>query len=359
VSASIELDYPAAPDLGADPEDDTTHSDLGYFMESASRFPLLGASEERELGRRIWAARARLLRIIRRQRRRKNRSVIELDPRPGRRPATASTRRRLMRVEALAREIETPTRRLEETLRELDDARGTLVEHNLRLVVWVAKRFRGRGFDFIDLIQEGCLGLMRAVDRFDPRVGTRFSTFATHWIAQGIRRALAERSRTIRVPVNRIPEVQKTLSARSTLSMTLGRAPNAYEIASAVDLPQAKVEELLPALGAIDSIDACIRGTDRILGDTLEDRSGRVALDLAMEEETRRTIRTVLDELPRRQRIILSMRHGIDYPRECTLDEIGDALGLSRERIRQVEKVATRAVRDWIEKHRPALAEPV
>jgi RNA polymerase sigma factor (sigma-70 family) len=339
--------------------DDSAASDLGYFMENAARFRLLTASEERDLGGRIWTARARLLRILRRARRREGRSTIELDAKLPARPATAATRRRLARVEVLARDGRGKCRRLRETLRELDEARGTLVEHNLRLVVWVAKKFRGRGFDFIDLIQEGSLGLMRAVDRFDPRVGTRFSTFATHWIAQGIRRALAEKARTIRIPVNRIPEVQRTLSARSALHAKLGRAPTPQEIASAIDVPRHKVEELLPALGSIDSLDACIRGTDKVLGETLPDRRGRLALELAMEEETRHAIRTVLHVLPVRQRIILSMRHGIDYPRECTLDEIGDALGLSRERVRQVEKIATDTVRDWIEMNRPALAEPV
>jgi RNA polymerase sigma factor (sigma-70 family) len=102
-----------------------------------------------------------------------------------------------------------------------------------------------------------------------------------------------------------------------------------------------------------------IPATEKLLSDTLEDRKSPTPLDAAMEEETRRAVKAVLHELPKRQRIILSMRHGIDYPRECTLDEIGDALGLSRERIRQVEKVATASVRDWIQKHRPRLAEPV
>jgi RNA polymerase primary sigma factor len=233
------------------------------------------------------------------------------------------------------------------------------VEHNLRLVIWVAKRFRGRGFDFIDLIQEGSLGLMRAVDRFDPRVGARFSTFATHWIQQGIRRALAEKARTIRIPVNRIPEVRQILFTRSRLAASLGRAAVAEEIANGCGFSCTKVEELLPAIGSIQSIDAPIPATEKLLSDTLADRGRPSPLEDAMDEETRRSVKAVLHELPQRQRIILAMRHGIDYPRECTLDEIGDALGLSRERIRQVEKVAAAAVRDWIQKHRSELAKPV
>jgi RNA polymerase primary sigma factor len=233
------------------------------------------------------------------------------------------------------------------------------VERNLRLVVWVAKSFRGRGFDFIDLIQEGNLGLMRAVDRFDPAVGARFSTFATHWIQQGIRRALAEKARMIRIPVNRIPEVRQTLYARAHLAEELDRQPRPEEIAKEIGLPTHKVEELLPAIAPIDSMDAPLGSSERKLGDLLEDRTTPTPLDDAMEAETQRAIRAVLHELPDRQRVILCMRHGIGYPRECTLEEIGDELGLSRERIRQVEKVAAASVRDWLQEHRPQLATPV
>jgi RNA polymerase primary sigma factor len=349
--------------------DDVARSDIGYFLAAAGRFPLLTAEEERELGFSLWSERARLLRILRRAKRPRGRRSIPLEASLGRRPATPSSRRRLQRVERLGRELAAGTRlrgfpasgargaklRLERALRAIDSARRTLVERNLRLVVWVAKGFRGRGFDFVDLIQEGSLGLLRAVDRFDPRVGARFSTFATHWISQGIRRALAEKARAIRIPVNRIPDVRQTLRARSSLVLELGRAPHAREIAAAIGVAESRVEEILPALGAMDSIDATIRGTEKLLGETLEDRKAQGPLDAAMEQETRGAVRAVLGELPPRQRIILSMRHGIDYPHECTLDEIGDALGLSRERIRQVEKVATAAVRDWIEKHRPGL----
>jgi RNA polymerase sigma factor (sigma-70 family) len=226
-------------------------------------------------------------------------------------------------------------------------------------VVWVAKRFRGRGFDFVDLIQEGNLGLIRAVDRFDPRVGARFSTFATHWIQQGIRRALAEKARTIRIPVNRIPEVRQILSAKTRLGAQLGRAARAPEIARGCGFDVAKVEELLKAIGTIQSIDAPIPSTEKLLSDTLADRGQPSPFDEALDVEMRRVVKEVLDELPERQRTILAMRHGIEYPKECTLDEIGDALGLSRERIRQVERTAETAVRDWIVRHRSELAKPV
>jgi RNA polymerase primary sigma factor len=337
---------------------EVSRNDIGYFLDLAGRYPLLAAEEERALGMSLWRERVRLLRILR---------GSSSDENLGGAPASPSTRRRLARVEALARVVAenratrkgVSRKRLRKSLLALDEARSRLVEHNLRLVVWVAKRFRGRGFDFIDLIQEGSLGLMRAVDRFDPRVGARFSTFATHWIQQGIRRALAEKARCIRIPVNRIPEVRRLLAVRAGLSARLGRAARAEEIAKACDLPRAKVEELLPAMAPIDSLDAPIPSTDKLLSDTLADRGRPSPLEQAIDAETRGAVWAVLRELPQRQRTILAMRHGIDYPRECTLDEIGDALGLSRERIRQVEKVAAAAVKDWIQKHRSELAKPI
>jgi RNA polymerase primary sigma factor len=337
-------------------------SDLGYFLNLAGRFPLLTAEEERRLGSTIWHGRVSLLRILRRGRRSKRRSgapAIPLDPPPANRPLSAASRRRLARVEKLARAVAARrgsryVLRLERTLAEIDSARSELVERNLRLVAWVAKNFRRRGLDFIDLIQEGSVGLMRAADRYDPRVGARFSTFATHWIAQGIRRAIAEKARIIRIPVNRIPEAQQALRCRAALSAKLGRLARPEEIAREMGVPTAKLEELLPALGSIESIDAPVPGTERRLSDILEDRAPK-PLDCAIEEETRRAVRAVLHELPPRQRIILSMRHGIGYPKECTLDEIGDALGLSRERIRQVERVAATAVKERIQEQRPEL----
>jgi RNA polymerase sigma factor (sigma-70 family) len=374
----LEWELPA-PELDTSPDPDTQQNDLSYFMNLAGRHKLLNAAEERALATALWTARRRLLRILR-QARADSDEAAPIGTAAPTRPVTPSTRRRLAAVEKLARDLSAAltapgnaaraegfTRArlrdlapvLNETLQEMDETRRELVERNLRLVVWVAKSFRGRGFDFIDLIQEGNLGLMRAVDRFDPAVGARFSTFATHWIQQGIRRALAEKARMIRIPVNRIPEVRQTLYARAHLAEELDRQPRPEEIAKEIGLPTHKVEELLPAIAPIDSMDAPLGSSERKLGDLLEDRTTPTPLDDAMEAETQRAIRAVLHELPDRQRVILCMRHGIGYPRECTLEEIGDELGLSRERIRQVEKVAAASVRDWLQEHRPQLATPV
>jgi RNA polymerase primary sigma factor len=331
---------------------DASQSDLGFFMGLAGRFDLLSAEEERILGFSIWTSRRRLLRLLR--------GVDPLEPtRPHRRPITASTRRRLERVEKRARKRAKTSPEIVETMALIDQARQRLVQHNMRLVVWVAKKFRGRGFDFIDLIQEGNLGLMRAADRFDPLVGARFSTFATHWIQQGIRRALAERSRTIRIPVNRIPDVRNTIALRGELSKRLGRTAQAEDIAAEMKVSVEKIKQLLPAMTPLERIDAPVASSDRTLGETLADHDTPTPLADAMDSERRRIVNAVLHELPKRQRVILAMRHGIGYPRECTLEEIGAALGLSRERIRQVEKVAVNAVRDWMREHHEDLARPV
>ena len=178
----VDFEYlsPLAYTVESNSREFQEQSDLSYFMKMAGRRKLLNAEEERELGTRLWTSRRRLLRILRASQS-ENRRAIVLDVLPPKRVVTASTRRRLARVERRAREAALPSRRLSDTLAEtvaeMDDIRQTFVESNLRLVVWVAKRFRGRGFDFIDLIQEGSLGLMRAIDRFDPAVGARFSDF--------------------------------------------------------------------------------------------------------------------------------------------------------------------------------------
>ena len=372
---ALEMEEAAAKPPAAD---DVSQNDLGFFMTMAGRFRLLTAERERALGLTLWLSRRCLLRELRRL---KHPGLSAASEAPHKRPVTAATRRRLLKVEKLARELlqaveshqslpskfpehlrpqaEKVVETIQCALSDMCLAREELVEHNLRLVVWVAKGFRGRGFDFIDLIQEGSLGLMRAVDRFDPLVGARFSTFATHWIKQGIRRSLAERGRTVRIPVNRIPEARELVAARRALAAELGRAARPEEIARVMKVPVEKVKELIPATTPLESLDAPATLSDRTLGDLLQETARPTPLDAAIEAETTEAVKQALDHLPERQRVILSMRHGIDYPKECTLEEIGKTVGLSRERIRQVEKTAAANVREFVRKARPQLAQPV
>lgn len=392
-SISPQLDEEEAtetPVQGDEGELAYTASDVGFFLSLAGRFPLLNAERERELANNLWRARRRIVRAIELARRSSRGKRLEVPH--GRtyntRRVSPEARRRLIAAEDYAERLlrlvqdspirgerfdrslsllppaavekkhkkrwlgswtpPTLTRRqlcavvpvLQEELDNIRAVRENLVRHNLRLVVWVAKSYRGRGLDLVDLIQEGCMGLLRAIDRFDPAVGTRFSTFATHWVRQGIGRALAERARPIRIPLNRLPEVREAAIVQSKLSGQLGRTPTLEEIAKEMQVPREKVEELLPALSSMASIDAPIGSGDVSQAETLADEESPSPLDNAIEVEVTESVQEVLDLLPARHRIILAMRYGIGYPRECTLEEIGETLGLSRERIRQIEKVA-------------------
>lgn len=385
-------------------ETEASPSDVGYFLNVAGRHPLLSAKGEKELASILWSARRRLVQAIELARRSVGKTEIEVPadiPAPSR-PLSPSARRRLIAAEDYAERllrsvgdrdhsgegfdrslavpppVEPAPRRgrrsrnsvaplltrkqilsiasiLRESMDRIRAVREELVQHNLRLVVWVAKAYRGRGLDFVDLIQEGSMGLLRAIDRFDPAMGTRFSTFATHWVRQGIRRALAEKARTIRIPLNRLPEAREAGQLQSELAKKLQRAPTYLEIAAEMGVPPEKFEELLPALGPIDSIDAPLASTDLSHADLLADQRTS-PLEEAIEEETTRSIQALLERMPERERIILAMRYGIGYPRACTLEEIGTALGLSRERIRQIEQVARQELRSLMLAVQPDLA---
>jgi RNA polymerase primary sigma factor len=395
------LDQEETPQPG---DENSSPTDVGFFLNVAGRYPLLSADREKELASILWSARRRLVQVIELARRSGGKTRIDVpgEIRAPSRPLSPRARRRLIAAEEYAERllrsvgdrdhegegfdrslavpppVEPAPRRgrrsrnsvaplltrkqvlsikpiLRESMERIRAVREELVQHNLRLVVWVAKAYRGRGLDFVDLIQEGSMGLLRAIDRFDPAVGTRFSTFATHWVRQGIRRALAEKARTIRIPLNRLPEAREAVRLQSELAKTLQRAPTHSEIAAEMKVPLEKVEELLPALGPIDSIDAPLAATDLSHADLLADK-GTSPLEEAIEEETTQSIQALLEHMPERERIILAMRYGIGYPRECTLEEIGTALGLSRERIRQIEQLARKELRSLMLTVQPDLA---
>src|SRR5215218_6654718 len=233
--------------------------------------------------------------------------------------------------------------------REGDEtARSTLIEKNLRLVIPVAKKYRGMGLPFGDLIQEGNVGLMRAADKFDPEKGFRFSTYATWWIRQAVQRAVADKGRTIRVPVHMGEKIRKMARVYNELSTELGRKPTDEEVAGRIGWDIDRVKEVKSAMPDATSLNQPLsseEGSSEV-GDLLEDEreSGMIG-EVVRELETRRLMESV-KRLPERQRRVLIRRDGLDGGTAATLAELSEELHVSRERVRQLQREAERILKD-------------
>jgi len=300
---------------------------VGQYLKEMSRVPLLSASEEISLAKRIAAGRAAERKL---QRQRKKLS-------PQRR------------------------RELQAAIADGRTAREHLIRANTRLVVSIAKRYVGRGVPFADLIQEGNLGLMKAVDKFDHTRGFRFSTYATWWIRQTISRAIADQGRTIRVPVHMLERIRLMYKQRRQLEQQLGRPPTIEELAQALKQPVHKVQWILQVSWHPLSLESPINeyeDDEAELGAFVEDRHAPEPAQITYQRILNERIRSVLNTLPPREAQVIRLRYGLDGNPPLTLEEIANKFGLTRERIRQIENKAlrhlrhpsrTRQLRDYLE----------
>jgi RNA polymerase primary sigma factor len=228
-----------------------------------------------------------------------------------------------------------------------DRARKRLVEKNLRLVVSVAKRYRGMGLPFEDLIQEGNVGLMRAVEKFDPDRGWRFSTYATWWIRQAVQRAVADKGRTIRVPVHMTEKIRKVSRAIAELSLRLEREPTREEVADHLEWEIDEVRLTMRAMPDATSLNQPVSSEDTAsqLGDFIEDEKVSDTPDTVMREMETAHLKEAIDHLPERARHVLVRRYGLDDREPATLAELGEELDISRERVRQLQREAERILK--------------
>ena len=285
------------------PGDETESDDaVRLYLREIGRVPLLNAQTEVQLAKAI--ERGRL-------------AVEALAD-----PAGAKDHRRALREDAVAGER----------------ARDYMIEANLRLVVSIAKKYAGRGMSLLDLIEEGNLGLMKAVEKFDHERGFKFSTYATWWIRQAISRAIADQSRTIRLPVHIVEKLTKLRNVMPRLEQELGRAPNLDEIAEAAGMSSERVHEIMIACRGTLSLETPIgEDGDASLGDFVADREIEDPVDTAARNMLRKEVHGILSELSDRERRILELRYGLGLRDPLTLQEIGVEVGLTRERVRQIE----------------------
>ena len=292
------------------------------YLKEIGKVPLLGAEEEIELAKNMEAGAVAKEKI-----------------------AILKSREENATEEELA-EIKEEIKNLQKDLDAGDEAKKRLAEANLRLVVSIAKRYVGRGMLFLDLIQEGNLGLIKAVEKFDYRKGYKFSTYATWWIRQAITRAIADQARTIRIPVHMVETINKLIRVSRQLLQELGREPSPEEIAAEMNMPVERVREILKISQEPVSLETPIgEEEDSHLGDFIQDDNVPVPADAAAFTLLKEQLEEVLGTLTEREQKVLTLRFGLEDGRARTLEEVGKEFNVTRERIRQIEAKALRKLR--------------
>jgi len=311
--------------------DDMTDDSVRVYLREIGRIPLLTQDEENELAAKIVANVEPLARA--------EEKLIKLTERL-KKPDLTDEKKADLRAQR---------EKLRLKIKKLKRPKDEMAEANMRLVVSIAKRYSNRGLDFLDLIQEGNTGLMRAVEKFDPDKGFKFSTYATWWIRQAITRAIADQARTIRIPVHMVETINKLLRVQRRLTQELNREPSIDELAEAMDDTPDKIKYVFKIKQEIQSLDATVGGSEdddsSELGNFVEDDAAIKPEEAASTELLREQVLTVVNGLNDRERKIIKMRFGLDGDRPHTLEEVGAEFAVTRERIRQIEAKALNKLR--------------
>ncbi|MDQ5932592.1 MAG: polymerase primary sigma factor [Patescibacteria group bacterium] len=302
--------------------DDVSDDSVRLYLREIGKIPLLNAVEELELAQKIVANSEELAEVA---------AKLKGDE------ITASERQKLVTKAA-----------------KLSKPKDKMAEANMRLVVSIAKRYSGRGLDFLDLIQEGNTGLLRAVEKFDPDKGFKFSTYATWWIRQAITRAIADQARVIRIPVHMVETINKLLRTQRRMTQELNREPTIEELAKELEMEPEKVEYVIKIKQDIQSLDAGVgrdgEDEDSVLQDFIEDEDSVTPEQSATTQLLKEQVQSVLSTLSDREQKIVRMRFGLDNGKSHTLEEVGQEFAVTRERIRQIEAKALAKLR----KHKDA-----